>query len=124
MKFFQTIGERIQAQAGIQKVYGEPIETQGKTIIPIAKVAFGYGIGIGNLSNASEDAANPNSEAMRGGGAGGGGGASIVPVGVIEITTERTRFIPINDWKAKGGVFMAGFTTALLLYRVFRKKTK
>lgn len=125
MKFFQTIGERIQAQAGIQKVYGEPIETHGKTIIPIAKVTFGYGIGIGNLSNPSEETLNNiNPEAMRGGGAGGGGGASITPVGVMEITSERTKFIPVDDWKTKSAVFMAGFTTALLLFRVLKKKSK
>ncbi len=122
MKFFQTIGERIQAQAGIQKVYGEPIEAQGKTIIPVAKVTFGYGVGVGNLATDENNQVNP--EAMRSGGAGGGGGAVITPVGVMEITNANTRFIPVDDWKARGGLFMAGFTAALLLLRVLKKKTK
>ena len=43
----QSLRESIQGQATVKTVYGEPIEAQGKTIIPVAKIVFGFGAGAG-----------------------------------------------------------------------------
>jgi uncharacterized spore protein YtfJ len=47
-EFFDTLLERIHAGANVKTVYGEPVEAQGKTIIPVAKVAYGFGAGYGD----------------------------------------------------------------------------
>ena len=80
-----NISERLKASADVKVVYGEPQVIEGKTIIPVAVASYGFGAGSGT---------GPQGE---GGGAGGGGGMRIKPVGVVEITAERTRFIPILD---------------------------
>jgi uncharacterized spore protein YtfJ len=80
-----NISERLKASADVKVVYGEPQVIEGKTIIPVAVASYGFGAGSGT---------GPQGE---GGGAGGGGGMRIKPVGVVEITAERTRFIPIVD---------------------------
>jgi uncharacterized spore protein YtfJ len=37
--------DKVRATAGVKTVYGEPIKVDGKTIIPIAKMAHGAGAG-------------------------------------------------------------------------------
>jgi len=78
-----TISERLKATADVKVVYGEPQVIEGKTIIPVAVASYGFGAGSGG--------------GQQGTGAGGGGGVSVKPIGCIEITAERTRFIPIVD---------------------------
>jgi uncharacterized spore protein YtfJ len=82
-----NISERLKASADVKVVYGEPQVIEGKTIIPVAVASYGFGAGAGSGTG-------PQGE---GGGAGGGGGMRVKPVGVVEITAERTRFIPIVD---------------------------
>jgi len=78
-----TISERLKATADVKVVYGEPQVIEGRTIIPVAVAAYGFGAGSGG--------------GKQGTGGGGGGGVSVRPIGCIEITAERTRFIPIVD---------------------------
>ena len=78
-----TISEKLKASADVKVVYGEPQVIEGKTIIPVAVAAYGFGAGSGG--------------GPQGQGGGGGGGMRVKPVGVVEITAERTRFIPIID---------------------------
>jgi len=78
-----TISERLKASADVKVVYGEPQVIEGKTIIPVAVASYGFGAGSGG--------------GPQGQGGGGGGGMRVKPVGVVEITAERTRFIPIID---------------------------
>jgi uncharacterized spore protein YtfJ len=80
-----NISERLKASADVKVVYGEPQVIEGKTIIPVAVASYGFGAGSGT---------GPQGE---GGGAGGGGGMRVKPVGVVEVTAERTRFIPVID---------------------------
>jgi uncharacterized spore protein YtfJ len=81
-----NISERLKASADVKVVYGEPQVIEGKTIIPVAVASYGFGAGAGSGTD-------PQGE----GSAGGGGGMRVKPVGVVEITAERTRFIPIVD---------------------------
>ena len=82
-----TISEKLKATADVKVVYGEAQVVEGKTIIPVAVASYGFGAGAGSGTG-------PQGE---GGGAGAGGGMRVKPVGVVEITAERTRFIPIVD---------------------------
>ena len=85
----RSITERLEGSANVSTVYGEPIVAEGKTIIPVAKVRYGFGGGFGE-GKGSED---------EGQGGGGGGGFEVTPIGIIEITPEGTRYISFEDKK-------------------------
>ncbi len=86
--------ERIKGSAKVEVVYGEPREIGDKTIIPVAVVAYGFGAGAGG------GGAGPGGDGAigSGGGGGGGGGVRVHPVGVLEVTADETRLVPILDW--------------------------
>lgn len=104
-ELLQTIGERIGTQAGVERVYGKPISAEGRTIVPVARVRFGFGAGSGGHRRGENQAPEE--------GGGGGGGLQASPVGVIEITTNSTRFIRFDSWQplaiAAAGGFVAGW---------------
>jgi uncharacterized spore protein YtfJ len=108
-QFFQTIVERLQSSAHIKTVYGEPVVAAGKTIIPVAKVAYGFGGGGGTKKNG-------NGEDLQEGG-GGGGGAAAIPVGVVEITEQQTRFIAFGEKKKLAGALLLGVAMGIWLGR-------
>jgi uncharacterized spore protein YtfJ len=96
-----AIVERKHSGSGDRKtVYGEPIEAQGKTIIPVAKIVFGFGAGAAS-GGVKESTA-------RGEGGGGGGGARAIPVGIVEVSAQNTRFVPITDRKKLAGAVALG----------------
>jgi uncharacterized spore protein YtfJ len=77
------LSESIQIHANAKQVYGEPVERDGTTIIPVARVQWGFGGGgIGR------------GPAERGGG---GGGAQAIPTGFIELKNGVAEFRPIAD---------------------------
>jgi hypothetical protein len=47
-QYTQSIVERLQASASVKTIYGEPVAAEGKTIIPVARVAYGFGAGSGS----------------------------------------------------------------------------
>jgi uncharacterized spore protein YtfJ len=98
LPILQSLRESILT-ANVKAVYGEPIPAQGKTVIPVAKIIYGYGggAGTGGVGNSG----------TRGEGGGGGGGARAIPVGVVEVSDQQTRFVPITDrMKLAGAVAM------------------
>ena len=106
-----TISERLKAAADVKMVYGEPQVIEGKTIIPVAVASYGFGAGSGT---------GPQGE---GGGAGGGGGMRVKPVGVVEITAERTRFIPIVDVNRLATLGLIALVVVLFWFRrTFRRR--
>src|SRR5499425_2559492 len=100
LALLQSLKESILSQANVKAVYGEPIEAQGKTIIPVAKITYGYGAGAGTGGVGDTSA--------RGEGGGGGGGVRAVPVGVIEVSNQQTRFVPITDRRKLTSALLAG----------------
>ena len=79
----ETVLERIGLNAGAKAVFGDPIEREDLTVIPVAQMIIGTGAGGGT----SED---------EGTGAGAGGGALTRPLGYIEISDERAAFVPLR----------------------------
>jgi uncharacterized spore protein YtfJ len=80
-------------------VYGDPVTAEGRTVVPVARIAYGFGVGQGKGDE-------------RGGG---GGGMRGKPVGVIEITAGGTRFIPIGPSWHIAAAAAAGFALGLLV---------
>jgi uncharacterized spore protein YtfJ len=103
----QSLKENILGQAGVKTIYGEPIVAQGRTVIPVAKVAYGYGAGAGTGGVGNSSA--------QGEGGGGGCGVRAVPVGVIEVSDQGTTFVPITSRKKLTGAIMAGILFGMYL---------
>ncbi len=108
-EFFESLPERLQAGAHVKAAYGEPITTLGKTIVPVARVAYGFGGGVGTLR-----AAQGELPAEQGAG-GGGGGVGVVPMGVVEVTPDETRFISFNDPAKTIGTLLFGCCLGFLI---------
>jgi len=105
-----TISERLKAAADVKVVYGEPQVIEGKTIIPVAVASYGFGAGSGGGKQGT-------------GGGGGGGGMRVKPVGVVEITAERTRFIPIVDVNRLATLGLIALVVVLFWFRgPFRRR--
>lgn len=99
LALLQSLRESILGQASVKAIYGEPISAHEKTIIPVAKIMYGFGAGAGT---------GGLGETNRGEGGGGGGGVRAVPIGVIEVSKQQTRFVPITDRKKLGTAVLAG----------------
>jgi uncharacterized spore protein YtfJ len=112
LALLQSLKESILGQASVKAIYGEPISAQGRTVIPIARVSYGYGAGAGTGGMGQTSA--------RGEGGGGGGGAHVTPVGVIEISNQQTRFVPISDRKRLAGAVLLGVGLGAFLARARR----
>lgn len=80
MRVFDMVQEALDG-ASVARVFGEPIERDGVTVIPVAMVGAGGGGG-GSTGDGP-------------GGSGGGAGVGARPLGVIEITAAGSRFRPI-----------------------------
>jgi uncharacterized spore protein YtfJ len=110
----QPIAELFERNINIRHVYHEPVRHGDTTVIPVAKVAFGFGAGVGRRgrfgrraqptngeANAAEGPAEPN-------GVGGGGGARMSPVGALELGPRGTRFVHYNNVPEMLGFLVIG----------------
>lgn len=131
--FVERIAERIGAHATVRSVFGEPIERDGITIVPVARVRWGFGGGSGGgplgtgAAVEAEGAAGDSGEGVAGTGtpgggslvgfgSGGGGGVTADPVGYLEIGPDGASFIPISPTMPSPGFLLAvGAMTALVL---------
>src|SRR5215813_2699887 len=86
-EILERLAEKLGSKASVSAVFGEPVARAGITIIPVARVGFGFGGGLGRGGRPSEIAQ----------GGGGGGGASAAPAGYIEIKDGNAVFKPIRD---------------------------
>lgn len=77
-ELLQRIGETVGDKAKVSTIFGEPVEREGVTVIPVAKAKFGFGGGGG--------------AGKQGPGRGGGGGAAVKPLGYIEVRDGTARF--------------------------------
>ena len=82
----ERMAERLGGAATVRAVFGEAVERDGTTVIPVARVRWGFGGG-GGSGDGKEGT---------GSGEGGGGGVSASPAGFIEITASGATFKPIR----------------------------
>ena len=136
----ESIVERLQHSANVRSVFGEPVERGDRTVVPVARVSYGFGGGFGQSDGGNNggdgdggggDGESGDQRAIGGrvgsrvggvgsggGGGGGGGGASATPVGALEITDEGTRFVRIESRKrSAAAALLAGVAVGLLVGR-------
>ena len=110
-RFISTMAEKLGAVARAATVFGEPVQRDGITVIPVAKARWGFGGGAGQRT---DEGGNQED------GAGGGGGVQVTPVGFIEIRDQAAKFRPIRtvslSWLITGSIL------GLFLLRETRKR--
>jgi uncharacterized spore protein YtfJ len=104
-----SLGDHLQIGASVRNVYGEPVNAGGRTVIPIARVSYGFGAG-GRAGGNPETAGDQE-------GSGGGAGMSARPVGALEITEAGTRFIPFIDPARLGMALVLGLCVGFAVGR-------
>jgi uncharacterized spore protein YtfJ len=110
--FLESLAERLRGSATVEAVYGQPIHAEGRTVIPIARVAYGFGGGSGE-GHGAEQAGKSGT----GSGMGGGGAVRAVPAGVVELTHTGTRFVPVGLASKLLAVGAVGLSLGFLLGR-------
>jgi hypothetical protein len=78
----ESLVDRIGGRARASTIYGDPVERDGVTVIPVARAMWGCGGGAGRDDEQQV-------------GSGGGGGMLLSPVGYIEIRAGSSSFRPI-----------------------------
>jgi uncharacterized spore protein YtfJ len=138
MDFTTSTDELVREVTGIPKelgasaCFGEPIERDGHTLVPVARVNFGYGLGFGGGGTtkfAPSENGNQSENTEGGGGGGGGGGGSSTPVAVIDISDRGVDIRPIEDkTRMAMAVFMMvawnAFWTMLTIRTFLRERAK
>lgn len=125
--FVERLAERIGAKVNVKAVFGEPIERGGITVIPVAKVRWGFGGGAAGgpvavgpgLDGIGTDASGSGAGAgaQSSSGQGGGGGATADPIGWLEIGPDGAVFKPITPAMPSPGFLLAAGATAALVLR-------
>lgn len=78
----------------VNTIVGEPITTpDGTTVIPVSRVACGFGAGGSEFSNKPAD--KKADGLMFGGGC--GGGVSVNPVAFLVVKNDNIRLMPVSD---------------------------
>lgn len=94
--------EHVRQLFTVERVYGEPIEVMGKTIIPVAQIAASGGGGggegegpadaAGSVTGTAENAAHVM---QHGSGMGFGFGGTARPLGFMVVDGDKTTWVPI-----------------------------
>ena len=56
------VGEVLGSTGNVKTVFGEPIHTEGKTVVPVAKIAYGFGGGFGEGRHPHHEASDKPGE--------------------------------------------------------------
>ena len=118
----QAIAERLHRSSSIHTIYGDPIGTQGRTLIPVGKVSYGFGGGTVGTNSLDRTDKQPSGNTVEGGG--GGGGIRMVPLGMVEVTAQQTRFLPFHGGKRMLGALAVGLVVGLLMVRRYYRSVR
>jgi uncharacterized spore protein YtfJ len=114
---FEPIAEVFERNLSIRHVYAEPVHHGDTTVIPVAKVAYGFGAGGGRrpAPREAQSAGSTETGGAEAQGGGGGGGARLTPIGALEVGPRGTRFVRYNQAPRLAGAFALGLGVGALL---------
>jgi uncharacterized spore protein YtfJ len=104
-EMLSMLAERIGARLGAATVFGEPVERDGVTVVPVAVTRFGIGAGAGTDPGKGQE------------GEGGGGGGGVTPIGYIELKEGRSRYVPVVHPARMLVLVLGAVLTGLLIVR-------
>jgi uncharacterized spore protein YtfJ len=105
----ERIGETVGQRAQVSTIFGEPVEREGVTVIPVGRARFGFGGGGGSGSREGDE----------GSGGGGGGGVAVGPVGYIELHEGSASFKRILTPADLLALVVAASFAAMTVKRLF-----
>jgi uncharacterized spore protein YtfJ len=117
-EILESMAERFAATANAKQVFGEAIQADGRTIVPVARVEYRLGGGWGG----GEQQENSFSAPRKGGGGGGGGQVTAYPLGALEISETGTRFIHFFDALQIVKAVTGGLIALLVVRRLLRRR--
>jgi uncharacterized spore protein YtfJ len=97
----KQMAEDIKQFTRSETIFGDPIEIQGNTIIPICKVSIGYGGGGGEGETPPQQRTGG-----KGTGAGGGAGLKIEPAALLVAREGKISLLQIGGRESKVGSFL------------------
>ncbi|HEY1799506.1 MAG TPA: spore germination protein GerW family protein [Terriglobales bacterium] len=109
LNLLQSLHENLSGRAQVKSVFGEPIIAADKTVIPVARVAYGFGAGAGTGGVGDKSA--------KGEGGGGGGGMRATPIGIFVVGPQESRFVPIHNQRKMVGVLLVGAFLGMIFSR-------
>lgn len=105
-RLLERLVSMVGGHARVQAVFGDPVERDGITVIPVARIRWGVG-GSGGA-------------APEGSGSGGGGGVAADPIGYIEIASAGASFRPISRSFGPAAFLAAAIAVAIVLRSLAR----
>jgi len=111
-QLLERMAELVGARASVQAVFGDPIERDTLTVIPVARVRWGFGGGAGSADGPPSGPAS---------GSGGGGGVAADPVGYLEIGPDGAVFRPIREPLPSPLFLVASGLTAAIVIRALAR---
>jgi uncharacterized spore protein YtfJ len=110
-RIIERLADSLGAKARVDAVFGEPIRQGDMTIVPVARVRWGFGGGGGTSEAPGDEPAS---------GSGAGGGVLADPAGHLEIGPMGATFRPIPVRPSPALILASGITAALLLRALAR----
>jgi uncharacterized spore protein YtfJ len=107
-ELLERIGQTVGQRAQVSTIFGEPVEREGVTVIPVGKARFGFGGGGGSGFRDGDE----------GSGGGGGGGVAVSPVGYIEVRDRGAEFKRISTATDVLALVAAASLAALVVKRL------
>jgi len=138
MELLNSVMDKLRKVGGVEFSFGTSQTVGDLTIIPVAKVMYGFGGGSGpagkrkkkkakvhNIDDTSEEMfesehqEQPESPKKEELGMGGGGGMKTVPLGIFVFKGDKVRFYPVISFREVGVVIAIIF---VMLLSLFKKK--
>ncbi len=134
MEILNSVIEKLKKFGGVELSFGNPQNLGDLTLIPVARVGYGFGGGMGtgqkrkkkakvhHIDDTSEEMIEaapeeaPKKEEM---GMGGGGGMHTSPIGIFVFKGEKVRFYPVLSFKETA---ITGAILIIMLWKLFRHK--
>lgn len=126
-KMIAQIKEVIHTGAGVNLSIGSPSSIGKISVIPVARVIFGFGGGGGQGPANKKKSKKENHEteapdaAEDSFGGGGGGSVKTEPVGIYVIKEDRVRFYPVVSMRE---IFTAFGIISVLLLKLYKLRRK
>ncbi len=139
MKFTEILAQIrsiFTSSTGVEMAFGKPMQVNDLSIIPVAKISFGFGGGGGSSPVRKKKARKAETTAQESTpapeeteaapnqvdeGGGGGGGMNTSPVGIYTIKDDKVRFYPVISVKE---IMAIVGVISILLIRIARLRRK
>ena len=102
-ELLSRLTDQVATRYDASTVFGAPVERDGVTIVPVASSRFGFGGGFGEDRPKDQD------------GGGGGAGGTVVPLGYVELTDGRSRYVPVIHPARMLALIAGGVLAGLLI---------